>query len=146
MEKFYSCLESAKIYEMETLKYLDYDDFEFNNDYRYDIHIIKDDKVTLIEVKSEKRASETGNICIEYSCRGKPSGITTTQAHYYYCYVIYADRYRLFKIPVLELKEMIRDKLFIRSCNGGDEMASKLYLFTIKSIEKFEIKTLSNSI
>lgn len=146
MEKFYSCLESAKIYEMETLNYLDYDEFEFNDDYRYDIQIIKDDKVTLIEVKSEKRASETGNICIEYSCRGKPSGITTTQAHYYYFYVVYNDRYRLFKIPVIELKEMIRDKYYIRSCNGGDEMASKIYLFSIKSIEKYELKVNSKAI
>jgi hypothetical protein len=144
MEKFYDCLESARIYEIETLKYLEYDEFQFNNDYRFDIQIIKDDKVTLIEVKSEKKASETGNICIEYMSRGRPSGINTTEAHFYYCYVIYDDkRYRLFKIPVLDIKQIIKDKLYIRSCNGGDEMTSKLFLISIKTIEKYEINTIA---
>ena len=146
MQKFKQCLEEGKKYEMETLNYLDYDEFEFNDDNRYDIKIIKNDIETLVEVKSEKLASRTGNIAIEYFCRGKPSGIATTQAHYYYCYVIYNDRYRLFKIPVVDLKEMIKNKLFVRDCIGGDDMASKMFLFSIKSVEKYEIKNLSNYI
>jgi len=33
-----------------------------------------------IEVKTDARASETGNLFVEYECRGKPSGIETTKA------------------------------------------------------------------
>lgn len=144
MQKFKQCLKEGKKYEMETLNYLDYDEFEFNDDNKYDIKIIKNNIETLVEVKSEKRSGLTGNICIEYYCRGKPSGIATTQAHYYYSYVIYSDKpYRLFKIPVVDLKQMIKNKLFVRDCIGGDDMASKMYLFSIKSIEKYEIKNIN---
>jgi tRNA U54 and U55 pseudouridine synthase Pus10 len=144
MNRFYKCLNEEKKYEMETLNYLDYDEFEFNDDNRYDIKIIKNDIETLVEVKSEKLASRTGNIAIEYFCRGKPSGIATTQAHYYYCYVIYSDRYRLFEIPVVDLKKMIKNKLYVRECIGGDDMASKMFLFSIKSIEHYEVEVLKD--
>jgi hypothetical protein len=144
MNKFQGCLKTGKKYEMETLNYVDYDEFEFNDDNKYDLKIIKDNIETLIEVKSEKQASKTGNIVIEYFCRGKPSGIATTQSHYYYFYVVYPDKYRLFKLPVPTLKEMILNKLYVRDCIGGDDMASKMFLFSIKSIEKYEIKTLKN--
>ena len=39
--------------------------------------IFKDGK--LIEVKSDRLAHKTGNVYIEYECRGKPSGIATTK-------------------------------------------------------------------
>jgi hypothetical protein len=140
MNKFYECLDQGKIYEVETLKYLDYDSFSFNDNNAYDIAIIKDDKKTLIEVKSEKLASKTGNICIEYYCRGKPSGISVTKAEYYFIYVVISDvKYRVFKVPTNDIKEMIKNKLFIRDCIGGDNLASKMFLFSIKSLEKYEI-------
>jgi hypothetical protein len=144
MNKFYECLDQGKIYEVETLKYLDYDSFSFNDNNAYDIAIIKDDKKTFIEVKSEKLASKTGNICIEYYCRGKPSGISVTKAEYYFIYVVISDvKYRVFKVPTNDIKEMIKNKLFIRECNGGDNMASKMYLFSIKSLLKYELTTSS---
>jgi hypothetical protein len=144
MNKFYECLDQGKIYEVETLKYLDYDSFSFNDNNAYDIAIIKDDKKTFIEVKSEKLASKTGNICVEYYCRGKPSGISVTKAEYYFIYVVISDvKYRVFKVPTNDIKEMIKNKLFIRECNGGDNMASKMYLFSIKSLQKYELTSLS---
>lgn len=33
-----------------------------------------------VEVKNDVRASDTGNLYIEFECRGKPSGIQTTEA------------------------------------------------------------------
>ena len=66
MNRFYSCLEIGKKYEVETLKYLEFDTFEFNETSSHDIKIIKDNVETLIEVKSEVLANRTGNICIEY--------------------------------------------------------------------------------
>ena len=139
MNKFYNCLKDAKKYEVETLKYLDFDEYEFNDDNRFDIKIIKDNITKLIEVKKEILASKTGNIAIEYFCRGKASGIDVTEAEDYYYYVVYPNKYRLFKIPVPELKNMIKNKLYVRQCIGGDDMASKMFLISIKSIEKYEL-------
>lgn len=36
-----------------------------------------------IEVKDDRMAAMTGRLFVEYECRGKPSGIQTTQAHYW---------------------------------------------------------------
>ena len=36
-----------------------------------------------IEVKSDKQAWKTGNIFVEDSCNGKPSGISTTEAEFW---------------------------------------------------------------
>jgi len=141
MNRFYDCLKSAKKYEAETLKYLNFDTFEFNDTSSHDIKIIKDGIETLIEVKSEALAYKTGNICIEYFCRGKPSGISVTKSEYYYIYVVKDEKeYRLFKIPVEDIKNMITDKLYTRECKGGDDMASKMYLFKINNILNYEIK------
>jgi len=143
MNRFFDCLKSAKKYEAETLKYLNFDTFEFNDTSSHDIKIIKDGIETLIEVKSETLAYKTGNICIEYFCRGKPSGISVTKSEYYYIYVVKDDKeYRLFKIPVEDIKTIIKNKLYIRECNGGDDMMSKMYLIKIDNIKNYEIKNI----
>jgi hypothetical protein len=41
-------------------------------------------RIEKIELKSETwQWEQTGNICIEYQCDGKPSGISTTEADYW---------------------------------------------------------------
>jgi len=63
---------------------------KFNSDFKYDLHrgqigenylanILKGH----IEVKTDKRALETGNVFVEYESRNKHSGITTTEAEWY---------------------------------------------------------------
>jgi hypothetical protein len=141
MEKFFKCLENSKKYEIETLKYLEYDYYNFNNNYEYDIKIIKNGLITTYEVKSEKLAFKTGNFCIEYFCRGKPSGISTTKADYYFIYVIENEyKYKVFKIPVMKIKDYIMTRKYIRNIIGGDDKASKMFLFPISLFNEYEIK------
>ena len=62
---------------------------KYNNDFKYDLKIgqvkekqlaeILNDKT--IEVKYDLKALETGNIYVEYQSRGKPSGISTSEAN-----------------------------------------------------------------
>jgi hypothetical protein len=40
------------------------------------------------EVKSDRKAHATNNICIEYECSQKPSGINVTQADFYVYFII----------------------------------------------------------
>lgn len=40
-----------------------------------------------VEVKHDQRANDTGNICIETSVNGIPSGITTSTAKYWVFYI-----------------------------------------------------------
>ena len=66
-----------------------------NSDFKYDLMIgnIYEEKLSVIlsqkkiEIKTDFIAHKTGNIAVEYQCRGKPSGIATTQADYY-AYII----------------------------------------------------------
>lgn len=46
--------------------------------------IFKAGLIEKVELKSESyQWGQTGNICIEYRCDGKPSGISTTEADYW---------------------------------------------------------------
>jgi hypothetical protein len=44
------------------------------------VHVFLKDKV---EHKADHWAAKTGNVAIEYRQHGRPSGIATTEAHYY---------------------------------------------------------------
>ena len=89
-----------------------------------------------IEVKSERGMwMKTGNICIEYESYGKPSGIITTEADFWFHNLCIDDNIfctLIFDIP--KLKQLI-DKLdFKKSVSGGDHNASKLWLVSIQKL------------
>lgn len=54
-----------------------------NNDNKYDIEFKKDNKSVFVEVKQDFSCFRTGNVGVEYSCRGKPSGISVSKADFY---------------------------------------------------------------
>ena len=68
---------------------------KFNSDFKFDLELGQKMEHGLadilankrIEAKSDYIAHRTGNIAIEYECRGKPSGIAVTEADYY-AYII----------------------------------------------------------
>ena len=89
-----------------------------------------------IEVKSERGMwMKTGNICIEYESYGKPSGIITTEADFWFHNLCIDDNIfctLIFDIP--KLKQLI-DKLdFKKSVSGGDHNASRLWLVSIQKL------------
>ena len=103
---------------------------------------IREDKIAdmfqnkKIEVKSERGMwMKTGNICIEYQSYGKPSGIATTEADYWFHNLcIDDDIFCTFIFDVPKLKQLI-DKLdFKKSVCGGDNKASKMWLVNIQKL------------
>jgi len=70
-----------------------------------------------IEVKSDQRAIVTHNIYVEYSYKGKPSGIAKSEAHWW-AYEI-SGRFILMRIEDLQ-KLVERAKLEGRTRRGGD--------------------------
>ena len=135
-------------YEKEALKYLKYDKYKITQGYfkEYDIIYWKDGINTKIEVKSDRLSSKTGNLCIEYNFKNKPSGILTTTSDYYFYFVLYCKdnditkqiiRYDLYKIPVDDLKQIIKN---CKSVNGGDGGYSKMYLLPIRKCKKYLFK------
>ena len=103
---------------------------------------IKEDKIAdmltnkKIEVKSERGMwMKTGNICIEYESYGKPSGIITTEADFWFHNLcIKDDIFCTLVFDVPKLKKLM-DKLdFKKSVSGGDHNASRLWLVSIQKL------------
>ena len=79
-----------------------------------------------IEVKSERdKWQKTGNIAIEYECYGKPSGISVTEADYWFHNLcIGDDTFCTLVFKVDNLKKLINKLDYKRSVSGGDHNAS----------------------
>jgi hypothetical protein len=104
---------------------------EHSNHNRYDLLVkIKGLPVTF-EVKEDFMCKQTGNVSLEYECRGKPSGVSVSEADYY-IYIIHTKddevEYVMFKTG--DLKDKITSKMYFRDITGGDKGSNtKNYLF-----------------
>ena len=104
-------------------------DIMFQNEY---------DDPLFFEVKTdyfEKDWKEggTGNMAIEYKCRGKASGIRTTVADWFAYYFPNISSNQLWLIKVDDLKELIKDNNFKRVSAGetyydSEEKVAKCFL------------------
>ena len=80
-----------------------------------------------VEVKRDLKAKTTGNLYIEYESRGKPSGISRSEADYW-CFAF--ENLFIF-IATNKLKEMIEPmKGSTMDKRGGDKNSSKGILLT----------------
>ena len=94
---------------------------------------------TTLELKSESyQWRRTGNIAIEYRRNGKPSGISTTQAHYWVHELCDdADQTLLYLVvPMSRMKELAREAVragkFVKGC--GDDNLSDIALIDVASL------------
>ena len=89
-----------------------------------------------IEVKSERDTwMKTGNICIEYESYGKPSGIITTEADFWFHNLcIKDDIFCTLVFDVPKLKKLMNKLDFKKSVSGGDHNASRLWLVSIQKL------------
>lgn len=91
------------------------------------------------EVKSDRMTFATGNICIEYECSGKPSGISLSTADFWIYIVL--DKQQIvetYKIPSSFIKSQIEAKTYTRECKGGDNWKCKLYLFKKSMFDSYK--------
>ena len=115
-----------------------------NNNFEYDLEFgqIREQRIAdlllneRIEVKTERgQWVDSGNLAIEFECRGKPSGIATTKASYWlHILEIDGEDYcsLLFRTDVL--KKAIKSTKGYRIVNGGDDNLSRLVLVPIKEL------------
>jgi hypothetical protein len=129
-------------YELEFLKYINYDTFEQSkgNFKDYDLLITKDDIETKYEIKSDRLAYKTNHICIEYEFNLKPSGITTTTSNFYGYFIIKNNCHDVYIIPTNYIKKSIEDKKYKKDMSGGDGKKAKFYLFDLTIFNEFLIK------
>ena len=87
------------------------------------------------EVKKERNMwRKTGNIAIEYECRGKKSGISVTQAEWW-CHVLADDEEvnAMLMVPTDKMKSLAR-KYFKTKKMGGDDKQSKFVLIPLREV------------
>ena len=122
-------------------------DLEYNNDFKYDLKVGQLAEKWLgellsgktLEVKRDFRASRTGKVFVEFFCRGKPSGIATTEADFW-AFVI--DGNYVVILPTEALKEIVefhKQKGWVMS--GGDNNVSQGALVRVERLIKNAISS-----
>ena len=91
----------------------------------------------LVEVKRDFKVSDTGNVAIEYECRGKPSGIAITKAKWW-ATMMDGEIYKgelIVLIRVGRLKRIAKKyKNTRRDIWGGDEGRARMVLVPIEEL------------
>lgn len=112
---------------------------QFNDDNRYDLGILTmDDQFITVEIKEDFTCEETGNVGVEFECRGKASGISVSRADLY-MYKIHEPNgdISFYIMETKTLKALIRAEKYHRIVTGGDEGSnSKNYLFKLETFKK----------
>ena len=93
------------------------------------------------ECKADRMAHKTGNLCIEYQSRGKPSGISTSEADFWIYMLVGPDGEisETYKIPSQNLKDEINKQTYLRAVSGGDNWSNKMYLFNKNVFSEFRV-------
>tara|TARA_R100001510_G_C7612002_1_gene175236 strand:- start:570 stop:959 length:390 start_codon:yes stop_codon:yes gene_type:complete len=113
-------------------------DLEFGQVYEEKIKKLLESKGK-IEVKTERDTwLKTGNIAIEFRCRGKKSGIARTKADWWF-HVLTIDGIMVGMVcfPVSKLTLLMRalyDKGIARKVMGGDDNESEMLLVPLKEL------------
>lgn len=89
-----------------------------------------DGRLTL-EIKSDYIVQQSGNVAIEYECRGKPSGISTTKAAYWW--IFFSGKWYFDEVSIIIETERLRGlarHYYKEGCtaDGGDDNAAKMVL------------------
>jgi len=121
----------------ELLKNLGMTILGYNNDNRYDIKVSRKGSVKTIEIKEDFLCQDTGNVAVEFKCRGNDSGIAATEADFY-LYKVHEIGFQVhyYLIKTEDLKKLIKEKFYHRIVNGGDANSDSMnYLFFLSTIK-----------
>lgn len=137
-DKFKMNLKQGKKYEKIALDYLDYDSVKHieGKFKEYDFIITKNELNYKYEIKSDRQASKTNNLAIEYEHNNKPSGLSATTSDYLMYFIVFEDHDECYNIPTNELREIVKS---CKKVSGGDKELSKMYLVSKKLITKYLI-------
>ena len=109
-----------------------------NDDRKYDLKMIKKGVETTYEIKTDYKCAplfDTGNIFVEFECRGKESGIAVTEADWFVTYFKYLNE--IWFIKSEKLKKLILENNFPTFIDAGDiDSNTKGYLINRKKFKQ----------
>ncbi len=88
-----------------------------------------------VEVKSDQKSQHTGNIVIEINFHDKPSALSTTKAKYW---IIYTGDDTMI-VPVIDLKELVKQFTTVKFTAKGDRWEKEAYLVKKRFIKSISI-------
>jgi hypothetical protein len=100
-----------------------------NKDYRYDLLMSFNKREITYEIKTDVFVSpekDAGNLVVEFESRGKPSGISVTEAEYYVYYMPKLNE--VWNIKMDKLKKLINSNSFKEVVGGDKGSDTKMYL------------------
>ncbi|MBI5916866.1 MAG: hypothetical protein HY842_15945 [Bacteroidetes bacterium] len=104
------------------------DDIERSTSKGYDLKVLSTGWT--FEVKNDLMAAQTGNVAIEYECRGKPTALSATTADYWV--YKFAGLFFAFRTEVLRRK-LFEEKQFFKQVTGGDAGSfTKMFLVKVE--------------
>lgn len=115
---------------------------KYNSDFRYDLKVGQLQEKWLadvleskkLEIKRDFKASQTGRVFVEFFCRGKPSGISTTEADFW-CFVL--DEETVIILPTEKLIKLVDEaKKSGKVVAGGDSNLSQGALVMVERLVK----------
>lgn len=115
---------------------------QFNSDFRYDLKVGQLEEKWLadllqsktLEVKRDFKASQTGRVFVEFFCRGKPSGIATTEADHW---AFILNDGIIIILPTERLKELVEEAQEKgKTISGGDSNVSQGALIKLERLVK----------
>ena len=115
---------------------------KFNSDFAFDLQMGHDEEIWLadllrgktVEVKRDYLASKTGNLFVEFSSRGKASGLATTRADFW---AFILDGERVIIVPTKMLQRTARQAYKQgRTVRGGDSNTSEGVLVRVEELVK----------
>lgn len=98
----------------------------------YDIAMTHQGRQTTLEIKHDLLAETTGNLAFEYRCRGKWSGINTTQAASWVYKFKMQHRDCLLFLKTAVLRAMLKAEPW-RSVRGGDDNAAEFMVVPVET-------------
>ena len=107
-------------------------------------NILSGENGTQIEVKADRFSSDTNNIAIEFKCRGKLSGISTSEAEWY-AFVLGGDLYNdetIVLIKTERLKRIVKKvyNKYKKITHGGDGNFSEMILIDVYDLLSKNLK------
>ena len=130
-------MDFGEAYQYKLLDIVEHDSFTIakGNFKPWDVEIKYNTETITFEVKSDRKAVQSGNMVIEFECNNAPSGITSTEADYWVYFLDGTNQYYL--IPTVEIRQAIENQQYKRIVKGGDGNRARMYLFPLTAFTDF---------
>lgn len=138
---FHADLELGENGEDDIVRYLESLGYKYisrNHDNRYDIIMEYKGRHYTFEIKTDVYPRDTGNIAVEVECRGKPSGLSVTEADFF---VTYFKHYgEIWNIRTSKLRDLVKNGNFYLKEGAGDKGSNTKIFLMKKNIVKHYFK------